>query len=78
MSLFIPSEALSRETGLLREHILEELANALYLAAASLHLRAVSTSQVFIVLNGHILQEVLKHLHVLGGLAYLHEGSNEH
>lgn len=78
MSLFIPSEALSRESWLLGEHILEELTNTLDLTTTSLHLRAVSASQVFIVLNGNILEEVLKDLHVLRRLANLNEGSDKH
>jgi hypothetical protein len=77
VSLFIPSEALCRESWLLREDILEELSNTLNLAATSLHLRAVSTSQVFIVLNSNILEEILKHLHVFRRLTNLYEGSNE-
>jgi len=77
VTLFIPSEALGRESGLLREHILEELANTLNLAAASLHLRAIGTSQILIVLNSDIFEEILKDLHVFGGLAHLHEWSDE-
>lgn len=77
MTLFIPSEALGRKSRLLREHIFEEFANTLYFAAASLHLRAIGTSQVLIVLNSDIFEEILKDLHVFGGLAHLHEGSDE-
>ena len=77
MTLFIPSEALGRKSRLLREHIFEVLANTLNFAAASLHLRAIGTSQVLIVLNSDIFEEILKDLHVFGGLAHLDEGSDE-
>jgi len=77
VTLFIPSEALGRKSRLLREHIFEELTNALNFAAASLHLGAVGTRQILIVLNSDIFEEILKDLHVFGGLAHLHEGSDE-
>ena len=77
MTLFIPSEALGRKSRLLREHILEELANTLNFAAASLHLGAVGTRQILIVLNSDIFEEILKDLHVFGGLAHLDKGSDE-
>jgi hypothetical protein len=78
VSFIIPSETLGGKTRLFREYVLEEFSDALYLAAASLCLWPIGTCEAVLVFDGHILQEVLKHLDIFWWLAHLHKWSDKY
>lgn len=78
MPLVIPSEAFGGETRLLGENVLKELPNLLDLTPTSVYLRPISTYQICIViLNGYVLQEVLKYFDIFWRLSNLDKWSDK-
>jgi hypothetical protein len=71
-SFLVAGKTLGRQTGLLGENVLEELADAAELASSPTGCRAIS----ILILKCHVFDEILVDLDILWRLSHLHEWSD--